>query len=209
MKSIKHFIWDFDGTLMDTYPYTLKYLKAALCDFGQDVDESEMFEKMMLRTITYTINYYVEKFDIPELRQRFNLYYANEKNENILPFPNVVEVLDRIKSNGANNYIFTNRGDSIYPLLDKCNLRDKFTEIVTSAHPSFVIKPAPDAILYLMEKYGGTPKDTVMIGDRICDLGSAVSAGCKTIHLFTPALPQYPSCDWRINNFNEMLDMLK
>ena len=85
---------------------------------------------------------------------------------------------------------------------------DSFEEIVLPGHEGFGVKPAPDAVLYLMEKYGGTPENTVMIGDRVCDLESGYNAGCKTCHLLTPAVPQYPPCDWRIQNFAEMLDLL-
>jgi FMN phosphatase YigB (HAD superfamily) len=60
-----------------------------------------------------------------------------------------------------------------------------------------------------MDTYGGTVQNTVMIGDRVCDLGSAWNAGCKTCHLITPAAPQYPPCDWRIRNFREMLALLE
>ena len=48
-----------------------------------------------------------------------------------------------------------------------------------------------------------------MIGDRACDLESGYRAGCKTLHLLTPSVPQYPACDWRIKNFHEMLELLK
>ena len=44
---------------------------------------------------------------------------------------------------------------------------------------------AVTVINYLMEKYGGTVENTVMIGDRLCDLESGYNAGCKTIFLVT------------------------
>lgn len=109
---------------------------------------------------------------------------------------------------GGNNYIFTNRGVTLDALLDRMELRSYFTEIVKAGDPEFEYKPSPRPILYLMEKYGGTPENTAMVGDRKCDLESGYQAGCKTIHLLTPAVPQYPPCDWRIANYQEMLDAL-
>lgn len=93
-------------------------------------------------------------------------------------------------------------------MLERVGLSGLFKEIVTSEDPGFVVKPAPDTILYLMEKYGAQPENTVMVGDRKIDLESAYGAGCKTIHLLTPAVPQYPPCDWRIENFSQMLELL-
>ena len=208
MKSIKHFIWDFDGTLLDTYPNITRYLQMALRDFGVEVDQTEILEQMMI-TIPHAIRYYAEKYSLPELREHYYKYYASEKTDPVSVFSYIPEVLKRVQEIGAANYIFTNRGSSIHAMLEKAGINDLFKEIVTADDPGFVVKPAPDTILYLMEKYGGTPDDTVMIGDRCCDLESGYNAGCKTLHLLTPSVPQYPKCDWRVQNFQEMLEQLK
>lgn len=208
MKNMKLFIWDFDGTLLDTYPNITGYLQKALADCGYDVPKNEILERM-LDTIPNTIAHYSQLYRIPDLRDRYNEYYKNEATDPVRPFPLIKEVLQRVKQIGAANYIFTNRGTTIYPMLEKAGILGEFEEIVTSADPNFAYKPAPDTIFYLMEKYGGTPENTVMIGDRRCDLESGYNAGCKTCHLLTPAVPQYPACDWRIADFGEMLEMLK
>ena len=208
MKQIRHFIWDFDGTLLDTYPNITRYLQMALRDFGYEVDRVEILEKMMV-TIPYAIRQYAEQFNLPDLRAHYNAYYAAEATDPVATFPGIPEVLRRIRELGGANYVFTNRGDTIYNLLDRVGITGEFAEIITSASPNFKVKPAPDTILYLMEKYGGSVEDTAMVGDRKCDLESGYNAGCKTIHLLTPTVPQYPPCDWRIKDFWEMLDMLK
>lgn len=208
MKNIKLFIWDFDGTLLDTYPMITGCLRRALLDFGRDVSQTEILEKMMVN-IPYAVNYYSELYQLPNLQERYKFYEADEKNAPVRIFPKVKEVLKRINEIGAGSYIFTNRNDSIHSMLEQAGILDEFEEIVTSANPHFVVKPAPDVIFYLMEKYGGTPEDTVMIGDRVCDLESGYNAQCRTCHLLTPAVPQYPPCDWRISNFEEMLELLR
>ena len=202
------FIWDFDGTLLDTYPFTTWCLKQALSECGYEVLQTEILEKMM-ENIPFAISYFSELYQISDLKERFNRYYAGEAESEARAFPDVQEVLKRIREIGASSYIFTNRGTSIYAMLEKAGILNEFEEIVTAEDPNFVVKPAPDSILYLMEKYGGTPENTVMIGDRCCDLESGYNAGCRTCHLLTPAVPQYPACDWRIRNFKEMLELLK
>jgi HAD superfamily hydrolase (TIGR01549 family) len=208
MKRIRHFIWDFDGTLVDTYPNITSYLQKALLDFGYEVDKTDILEKMLV-TIPHSIKYYSELYGIEGLRERYDYYNADEKNAEAYAFENVLEVLRRIRELGAANYVFTNRGNSAHAMLEKAGLIGEFTEIVTSADPCFKTKPEPDTILYLMEKYGGTCEDTVMVGDRQLDLSSAYAAGCKTIHLVTPSVPQTLVCDWRIENYAQMLELLK
>lgn len=208
MKQLKHFIWDFDGTLADSYPNLVRYMSLALSDCGIDAKPVEIMEKM-LENIPYTIQYYTEKYDIPQLSERYNHHYTLGKNDDIAVFEGVTEVLEQIRQLGGNNYIFTNRGVTLDALLDKMELRSYFTEIIKSGDPEFEYKPSPRPIFYLMDKYGGTPENTAMVGDRKCDLESGYQAGCKTIHLLTPSVPQYPPCDWRIANYQEMLDALK
>lgn len=208
MKNIKLFIWDFDGTLLDTYPFTTMCLKNALADCGYHISQTEILEKMM-KSIRYAIKYYSETYQIPDLKERYEKYHAAEANAPVQIFPGVKEVLRRVQEIGAANYIFTNRDMSVYPMLEKAGILEEFQEIVTADDPTFVIKPAPDTIHYLMKKYDATPDTTLMIGDRCCDLESGYRAFCKTCHLLTPAVPQYPTCDWRIKDFEEMLELLK
>lgn len=206
MKNMKLFIWDFDGTLVDSYPNSVGCMQRALRDFGYDATYEQILEQM-LDNIGVAIRYFTDKFQIPELSERFYAYAANQ--EPVVLFDNVVDVLHRIQELGGTNLIFTNRNETIFPMLEQVGITEEFAEVVTTLHPNFAWKPAPDAIVYLMEQYGGTIDNTVMIGDRVCDLGSAWNAGCKTCHLLTPAVPQYPPCDWRIQNFQEMLELLK
>lgn len=207
MKNIRHFIWDFDGTLADTYPNLIRYLTLALADFGVSAPPVEIHEKMMV-TVGYAIEWYTESYNLPQLSEQYNYHYGNGKNDPASAFPGVANVLEHIQKTGRHNYIFTNRGESVYPLLEQMNLQNYFTEIVYRGHPEFEYKPSPRAILYLMEKYGCTAEDAAMVGDRECDLESGYNAGCKTVHLLTPSVPQYPKCDFRISNFREMLDAL-
>ena len=41
MQNIRHFIWDFDGTLFDTYPLIIQKLCLALQKYGHDCDPIE------------------------------------------------------------------------------------------------------------------------------------------------------------------------
>ena len=209
LKDMRLFIWDFDGTLMDTYPVTYAaYLQLALQDLGYTVPQAEIIGKMLVN-VGHAIDYYAALYRLPQLRNRYEHYHAQGPVAAPKAYPQVEEVLARIRALGGVNCIFTHRDNSIYPMLEHGGLRQEFAEIVIPQDPPFAAKPAPDTVLYLMERHGGTPETTVMVGDRVCDLGSGRNAGCHTLHLLTPAAPEYPECDWRIENYAQMLDMLK
>lgn len=209
LKDMRLFIWDFDGTLMDTYPVTFAaYLRLALADFGYSAPEAEIMEKMLVNT-GHAVSYYTELYGLPQLRERYQFYGRQGPVAMPETYAQVEAVLDRVRELGGINCIYTHRGSTIFPMLAHGRLTEKFEEIITPEHEGFATKPAPDAVLYLMEKYAAAPEETVMIGDRACDLESGQNAGCRALHLLTPAVPQYPPCDWRIENYGQMLDMLK
>ena len=209
LKKMHLFIWDFDGTLMDTYPVTFAaYLHQALADFGYSAPAAEVMEKMLVNT-GHAVSYYTERYDLPQLRERYKYYQAKGAVAMPETLPQVKDVLQRVRELGGVNCIYTHRDATIFPMLEHGQLTELFEEIIIPGSNAFATKPAPDTILYLMEKYGIAPEETVMVGDRACDLESGQNAGCRTLHLLTPAVPQYPPCDWRIENFGQMLDMLK
>ena len=124
------------------------------------------------------------------------------------PMPGVAQVLRTICAGGRHNYIFTHRRVSeTSAYLQKNDLDGCFREIVAPEN-GFAGKPAPDAVLYLMQKYHMAPAETVMVGDREIDLGSGRNAGVRTAHLVCALAPEELACDWRLHSFAQMLALL-
>lgn len=211
MHHIKHFIWDFDGTLFDSYPIIIATLRAALQEYGHDCDPVEAM-RLMLQNIGVAQHYYADKFGIV-YEDLIETYYSHHNRLNpqlaAEPMADVEKVLKKICESGRKNYIFTHRKCSTTAqYLEKYGLSQYFTEIVGPEAPNFAYKPSPDSLLYLMDKYGMTAEDAVMVGDRDCDLGSARNAGMGTVHFVCAAVPETLSCDFRFESYQEMLLML-
>jgi HAD superfamily hydrolase (TIGR01549 family) len=207
MNNIMHFIWDFDGTLFDTYPLIVNCFRSALKDFGCDADEKDIME-LMLNSIPHTVKYYSEKYKLSDsLAEHYIGYMKRETELTSPPFENAGEVLSKINELGCYNYIFTHRGDSTYDFLNKYKLTPYFREIVT-ANQGFPSKPAPDAVLYLVNKYGMKLDEAVMIGDREIDILSGKNAGIRTCHFVNTMVPQNVESDYRIYSLYDILDLL-
>ena len=208
MQHIRHFIWDFDGTLFDSYPIIIGNLRSALQELGHDCDPIEAMQ-LMLHNIDYAHTFYANKFGIDkELLIATYTGYHQKVNPLLLakPMADIQKVLSRICETGRKNYIFTHRKCSTTAqYLEKYDLARYFEEIVGPESACFAYKPAPDALLYLMDKYGMTPEDAVMVGDRDCDLGSARNAGIKTAHYVCSLAPETLCCDFRFENYQKML----
>lgn len=211
LSHIRHFIWDFDGTLFDSYPIIIGNLRSALQAYGFDCDPVEAMG-LMLQNITVAHNHYADKFGIPrqEFVDTYN-HFHQEVNPRLLakPMADIEKVLARICETGRKNFIFTHRKCSTTAqYLEKYGLAHYFQEIIGPESPCFAYKPAPDAIKYLMGKYAMTAEDAVMVGDRDCDLGSARNAGIGTMHYACAAVPETLQADYRIESYAEMLKFL-
>jgi len=145
--------------------------------------------------------------DPAALRQRYDFYHTRSNGALAAqPMPGAAQVLRKICALGGHNYIFTHRHvDEARKYLAKYGLSDYFREVVGPESPCFARKPAPDAILYLLRRYGIAPEAAVMIGDRDCDLGSARAAGIRTAHLLCPQVPQTLNADWHFADLGRLL----
>ncbi len=172
---LKHFIWDFDGTLFDTYPVLIDVFVELLKDEGRKVDRERVAELMAISAKTT-----YETFDVSEA---FILNYKQQKKmieqEQSEPFPGIYELLESLSARGATHHIVTHRGRSIHALLAKYELTHHFQDILTGEH-GFARKPDPEAVTYLIHRYQLALDETIMIGDRELDVLAGHRAGIKT-----------------------------
>lgn len=212
MRCVKHFIWDFDGTLFDTYPIIIEQMQTALAGFGHAIDPLELMEQL-LHTVGFALEYCAEKFsiDYTQLDEAYTaLHEATALQPVAQPMASVEAVLSQVVARGGMNLIFTHRDlPSTKAYLEKYDLDHFFTDIVGADTPGFAWKPAPDSITYLLEKHGLDPLETAMVGDREIDLASGRAAGVRCIHYLCKNVPQELECDWRVWDYADMTTILK
>lgn len=207
IRNIKHFIWDFDGTLFDTYPIIIQQMQTALGSFGHTIDPLELMEQL-LDTVGAALEYCAAKFSI-DLTQLNDAYTVLHEQSALLPvappMKAVESVLAAVLARGGKNWIFTHRDlDSTTAYLEKYGLTHYFSDIVAADTPGFAWKPAPDSIEYLLRSHGLDPEEVAMVGDREIDLASARAAGVYSIHYLCKTVPQNLQCHWRFSDFSHM-----
>ncbi|MHC5267863.1 HAD-IA family hydrolase [Enterococcus sp. LJL98] len=175
----KNYIWDFDGTLFDTYPVLLdSILQSLLQDFGIQAEPASIYHLLKSESSaavaqTYGLNFvdFTEKFKEIERRDKRSVH----------PFDGTFEVLNKITEKQGKNFIFTHRtASSTQALLKEERMETLVVEIIGS-ESGFPRKPDPTAITYLLKKYQLNPKETLMIGDRRLDIEAGRRAGVATL----------------------------
>ncbi len=184
----KNYIWDFDGTLFDSYPHSCQAFWQIL---GEEGKQEGTTKEEIMRYLQVTFAAAKEFSGISdEGYDRFwatvHLMGEEETFPRTVPFEDCEAVLKAVLEAGGKNYIYTHRNHSVHVYLEKFGMARYFSDAVTE-EDGFALKPAPDALLALMERNGLKKEECIMIGDREIDGLAGHNAG------IAGALVNYPA----------------
>ena len=130
MSLVKDIIWDFDGTLFDTYPGTVNSFRNALEDNGV-YETNENILNYIKVSEGCAITHFKELYGLDEVFiSKYNVYKKNVGIEMVKPFPFAAEVCRQLVTLGGRNYILTHRGDSTLKFLQHYGMLYYFTEVI-------------------------------------------------------------------------------
>lgn len=199
-------IYDFDGTLADSYPIFAESFLELLKERGitPPYEEALSYLKISVQT---AIDAYIKDEDPKAFRRVFRDRRNRMMIEKGLPMPGGEDLLRFVKENGGRNYIYTHSPSYIWDLLEKWGLRSYFEGGVT-ADDDFPVKPAPDALNFICEKYGLDKSTTLMIGDRDIDIDAGHNAGMKGILLDPDGFYTSYQSDFSVNALTEIRNII-
>ena len=181
------FIWDLDGTLLDSYEAILSGIEETYAQFSIPYNK----EKVRAFILKYSVQDLLEQvaeergLDLGLLNQ-VRAQSLAEKNAQVVLMPGAREVLAWADKQGIQQFVYTHKGDNTFAILRELGLASYFTEILTS-QSGFKRKPNPEATTYLISKYHLKPDRTYYIGDRTLDVEFAQNSGIQSINfLETP-----------------------
>ncbi|SHJ72609.1 haloacid dehalogenase superfamily, subfamily IA, variant 3 with third motif having DD or ED/haloacid dehalogenase superfamily, subfamily IA, variant 1 with third motif having Dx(3-4)D or Dx(3-4)E [Clostridium amylolyticum] len=200
-------LWDFDGTLFNTYPGMVNAFRLALLDSGVEADPEEIlgFMKVSARDAA---KHYSGMYQLREdFMEKFQAYHRNVKPESAIPFNYAKEICEGIVSAGGRNFIVTHRGGTTQKFLKYQGMLDLFTEIVTK-HNGFKRKPHPEAFLYLIEKYHISKGEALIVGDREYEILAAKEAGVRSCLYDTNNIVSSVMPDYNITSLKELENII-
>ncbi len=181
-------IFDLDGTLIDTAPdliaslnHTIAAADLAPVTFDDLTHLVGQGARVMIRRAFELRGQEVREPAVEPLLHRFLDHYKREMPGASQPYEGLLEALDRLTDAGFTAAVCTNKLEELaLPLLEKLGLTDRFP-VVTGGDTFAFRKPDARHILGTIEKAGGDPAKTVMIGDSINDILAARNAGISSI----------------------------
>lgn len=199
-------IWDFDGTLSDSYPCFARALLDTLEEYGLSDTYESAYAKLKV-SIGYALRTYdfpVEPKTASETMHRYHEIRALTEQQ---PFPEAEEILKAVVERGGQNFIYSHSGEIVTRLLKKWGLYGYFTEIVDNRY-KFPRKPAPDALNFLCEKRGLDKSRCLMIGDRDIDTDCGRNAGIAGCLFDADHYYDRTEVEYRVTDLLQIRDIL-
>jgi phosphoglycolate phosphatase len=181
-------VFDLDGTLVDTAPDLLESLNHCLLLGGLDPVDEVRFRAF----VGHGGRIYIERAFMTQQRELLvdeheRLYdlFLDHYGANIpgksLPYPGVVEAVERFERAGFLMAICTNKTETLsVRLMDALGMRPYFAAICGQDTFDFR-KPDPRHLLATIETAGGDSVRAVMVGDSRTDIDTAKAAGIPVV----------------------------
>lgn len=200
----RYLLWDFDGTLFDTYPALINAIERVLHDLDCH-EPPATIAQLLAKTLNTCITTLVTRhhLDRDDFEARLGVYRAQITPDQRPPFPGALELCQRLIAAGGQNFIFTHRERAtLLSLLDHYQVTPLFAGIMTQDE-GFPRKPDPAGFDTLLARYD-LPRDQVLtIGDRDLDIQAGINAQIATC-LFNALPSPDVTPDYVITHFDEL-----
>ncbi len=207
LSNVKHAIWDFDGTLLDSYPAMVRAFTAGAAELGVTVEPARVLN-LMKNCLTHCCRTVSEESGVPveELIHAFRRREADELQRGLPPMPGIPEAMKAMEAAGIRHYIATHRDLIARDLVERAGL-PPFSGFVTE-EDGLPRKPAPDMLLHLMARCGLDPADCLMIGDRPLDTEAGLNAGIRAVLIDPEGRFPDADCDFAVRSAEELIPLL-
>lgn len=175
---LKGFVFDLDGTLINSLPVVRTSLQNTLLKFsGRVYDNQEIsslfgpseegiFKKLFPDQWRESLKYYLNEYD------RIHLQYAE-------PFPGVIEALTLLQGRKIKLALVSGKGPGSMELSLKHSGLKHFFEVIITGSEQRASKP--EHIRQVLKMWGLSPEDVAYIGDIAYDVQAAKEVGVLSI----------------------------
>lgn len=186
MKQYSTYIFDLDGTLLDTIQdlaTSVNYALRQCCMPERTLDEVRRFVGNGVRLLM--IRAVPDGEDNPRFQEAFDIFrshYLEHSLDTTAPYPGIMEMLQRLKANGKRLAVVSNKFDTATKELIR-HFFGNLIEVAIGENEAAGVrkKPAPDTVNEALRQLGVGKEDAVYVGDSDVDLQTARNSGLPCI----------------------------
>lgn len=173
-------IFDLDGTLLNTLGDLAAAGNHALAEMGYPVHETDVYRYFVGNGIPNLIHRMLPEDHTEEEHRRcyecFTEFYSAHKADRTVPYEGMTELVHRLNERGIICAVNTNKAHEFSCELIRASYGDNIRDMIGFGI-GFPLKPAPDAALELIRRFGIEKAETLYVGDSGVDMQTAANAG--------------------------------
>lgn len=179
------YIFDFDGTLVNSLPSIAYFANNALNKYGLPSITEERYKKLVGNgAVSLTRRMLREVGADKDLFEKVYHEYFDTYDQNFsyltVPYDGIVKMLKELKKRGFKTAIVSNKPEvTTKKICDE--LFGDLIDICRGQREDCPIKPDPTAVFEVINELGVKKEDCVYIGDTITDMQTGKNAGLYTI----------------------------
>ena len=183
---IKLCIFDMDGTLVNTIDTIAHFGNTALKKFGLDSIPVDEYKLMVGNGSDVLIQRMLKRLGADEgLQKAVHPYYVDIYDKDFMyltaPYDGITDMLGKVKECGAKTAILSNKDDSTAKKVSDELFEKGLVDLCLGARPGVALKPDPQAVFEIIEKFGVEKDECLYIGDTATDIKTAKNAGLYSI----------------------------
>ncbi len=190
---LKAVIFDVDGTLIDSNDLHTQAWQRAFQHFDYDIPYDELRSQIGKGGDNY-VPHFLKPEDDDEFGKELDHYkselFKREYASQIVPFPGVRELFERIRNQGLRIALATSsKGDELAHYKRMLDV-DDFVDEETSKDDAESSKPAPDVFAAALKRLRLEAADTIAVGDTPYDAQACTKIGLPIVGMLCGGFSQ-------------------
>lgn len=206
MKQYKAYIFDMDGTVLNTLDDLRDSVNYAMEQTGHRHDFDTRVTGLLfgsaarvglMRALALEMGHTEEEIgeigtpqdkvsallnmeEVEKILAVYMPFYRIHCNDQTKPYDGIPELIRFLKERGCRTAVVSNKPDEAVQKLNRDHFGGEF-DFAIGESPRYARKPAPDMVRRAMEVLGVTARESVYIGDTEIDLQTAAGCGMDCI----------------------------
>ena len=185
MGCIKLIIFDLDGTLVDAYPAIISSFNYTMQKLKLPVQDALTIRRAVGWGDENLLMPFIKEKDVPGAVSIYRKHHKLALLKESSLFPKADKVLAYLKNQGYILAVASNRPSRFSWILIRHLKLKKYFDYVLCADKLKHIKPHPEIINKIMQRFALRPKQTLYVGDMTIDAQAGRRAKVKTVIVTT------------------------
>jgi HAD superfamily hydrolase (TIGR01509 family) len=201
---MKHWVFDLDGTLVESFSHYFLSLQAIYEELGSRFLDEHRADAHAQMPAQFLVRHLGEKAGAEALSRLYSR--SNDDARRVQPFEGVRAVVERLAARDARIAVWTARELESATLVLRHTGLDRFVEACVSGSCVTRPKPHPEGLLKIIERFGCAPSEVTVVGDHLNDVLGAKAAGARAVRASWHVYGHVDDCSHSDHQFRHIAD---